>query len=284
MKKKIIFITGASSGLGESLAKYFARAGYNLLLVDKNKLLLEELSTKLSSETGQQIRPLVCNLANTQELENLIEKVKSELLSLDVLINNAAIHGPIGPLLKNDLGLWNEVIQINLLAPVALCKAFFPLISQTKGLIINLSGGGATAPRENFSAYATAKAGLVRFSETLAHEAKPYGVRVNSIAPGAMKTALLSEVVEKGAKIAGQSEYDLAKKVIKEGGADMNQVAELINFLISDKGLKITGKLISSIWDNWGNWSEHIEDLSENDVYTLRRIVGRDRGFDWGDI
>ena len=64
----------------------------------------------------------------------------------------------------------------------------------------------------------------------------------------------------------------------------MSRVAELINFLISEKGSSISGKIISTIWDNWKDWPTHSEELSKSDAYTLRRIIGSERGFDWGDI
>ena len=284
MNDRYILITGASKGLGESLAQHLAHSGFDLCLVARNGILLRKLSTKLSSETGREIIPLVCDLSDPEAVKNLISKIKKNLPSLETLINNAAIHGPIGPLWGNDWSLWQEVIQVNLLAPVALCHALVPMIKKSKGSIVNLSGGGATRPRANFSAYATAKAGLVRFSETLADEVKAFGVRVNCIAPGAMKTSLLSDVIEKGANIAGRREYDFAEKVFSEGGADMSRVADLVHFLISDKGSRITGKLISVVWDDWGKWPEHLDELGNSDAYTLRRIAGRDRGFDWGDV
>ena len=63
----------------------------------------------------------------------------------------------------------------------------------------------------------------------------------------------------------------------------MNRVADLVFFLISEQGSKVTGKLISAVWDDWKMWSQHLDELNFSDVYTLRRITGRDRGFDWGD-
>jgi predicted dehydrogenase len=146
------------------------------------------------------------------------------------------------------------------------------------GSIINISGGGATSPRENFSSYATSKAAIVRFSETLAMETRGDGIRVNCIAPGAMKTSMLEEVIKKGNKVAGEKEYEIARKIIVEGGASMERVAELALFLASDESNGITGKLISAVWDNWKQWPEHLKELNESDVYTIRRIAGRDRG------
>jgi hypothetical protein len=90
-------------------------------------------------------------------------------------------------------------------------------------------------------------------------------------------------VLKKGADVAGEREFAIASKIFSEGGACMDRVAELAKFLASDKSRGITGKLISAVWDDWENWSDHIEELSSSDAYTLRRISGRDRGFKWGD-
>lgn len=283
MSEKFVLITGASKGLGKLLAQYLAHLGYNLCLISRNEVLLRKLTAKLSSETGRQVIPIVCDLSDQKAVEKLIPSVKSSVPSLETLINNAAIHGPIGKVWENNWKLWQEVIQVNLLAPVFLCRACIPLMQETGGSIINISGGGATSPRPNFSAYATAKAGLVRFSETLAAEVNHFGIRVNCISPGPMKTALLSEVVEQGENASGQKEFDLAEEVLKNGGTDMNRVADLIFFLISEQGSKVTGKLISAVWDDWKMWQQHLDELNFSDVYTLRRITGRDRGFDWGD-
>jgi len=283
MSEKFILITGASKGLGKFLAQYLAHLGYNLCLISKNEDLLYKLSAKISSETDRQVIPIVCDLSDKKAVEKLIPSLKSSVHSLETLINNAAIHGPIGAVWENNWELWQEVIQVNLIAPVFLCRACVPLMQKTGGSIINISGGGATSPRPHFSAYATAKAGLVRFSETLAAEVNNFGIRVNCIAPGPMKTDLLSQIVEQGKNSSGQKEFDLAEEVLKKGGTDMNLVADLVFFLISKHGSKVTGKLISAVWDDWKMWPKYSDELNFSDVYTLRRITGRDRGFDWGD-
>ena len=158
--------------------------------------------------------------------------------SLETLINNAAIHGPIGSLWKNDWSLWTEVIQVNLLAPVALCHALVPLIKETKGSIINLSGGGATGPRANFSAYATAKAGLVRFSETLAEEVKSYDVRVNCIAPGPIRTDLLRGITDT------QIEKITSQQIIPKQ-FQKSDVCDLVELLIDKKASSLSGQVLN---------------------------------------
>ena len=277
-------ITGATRGLGESLVRAFWEAGASLALVARRKDRLVQLVTNLGKQSGQKAIAVAADLANPGAVDKIVGSVKSEFSRLDVLINNAAIQGPIGTLWENDWDKWLETIQVNLLSPIALCRAVAPwMIEQGGGSIINLSGGGATGPRANFTAYATAKTGIVRFSETLAEELRPHNVRVNCIAPGSMNTEMLAEIVNRGATAAGEKEHVQALKVQHDGSASMQRVAQLCIFLASQAGSRITGKLISAAWDPWASLSEHLDDLAGSDIYTLRRILPKDRGKSWGN-
>jgi NAD(P)-dependent dehydrogenase (short-subunit alcohol dehydrogenase family) len=277
---KTCLITGASKGLGAVLAHRFWIAGYSLRLVARDPDALEAVKHSLPIREGQTCIVHVCDLSKQESLMSLAAAFQC----LDVLVNNAALHGPIGPLWENDFSEWLTALQVDLIAPVALCHAIVPIMKASGGgSIINLSGGGATGPRPNFTAYGTAKAALARFTETLAEETRELGIRVNCIAPGAMKTAMLGEVLEKGASASGEREYAIASKVFAEGGASMERVADLALFLASDASNGITGKLISAVWDKWEEWPQHLDELNNGDLYTLRRIAGRDRGMNWGD-
>lgn len=280
---RFALITGGSKGLGAHLVRRFWLEGNSLVVVARNYVDIHSVLDELPKRSGQSATPLVCDLADAAKVAALIDAIKATIPHLDVLVNNAAIQGPIGPLCENDPLAWRQTLQVNLLAPVALCQGLIPRMKRPSGAsIINLSGGGATGPRANFSAYAAAKAGLVRFSETIAEELKGAGIRVNCIAPGAMKTAMLKEVLAKS-DAAGSREASLASEVFEKGGASMDRVADLALFLASDASKGISGKLISAVWDNWKEWPKHLDELSQSDVYTLRRIAGRDRGFVWGD-
>jgi len=284
MNSKVALITGASRGLGKVLTERFWNASYSLYLIARSHEELQKVTSSLPSKPGQDCTIYSCDLSIPEAIEGLKLNLDTKLSRLDVLINNAAVHGPIGQVWMNNLTDWQKTIQVNLLAPVTLCQMAVPFMEKTAGgSIINLSGGGATGPRPNFSAYATAKAGLVRFSETLAEETRGLGIRVNCIAPGAMETALLGEILEKGAQLCGDREFNLANQVFAEGGASMDRVANLALFLASENSKGITGKLISAVWDRWEDWPLYLDELNKTDAYTLRRIVGRDRGINWGD-
>lgn len=281
--RRFSLITGGSKGLGAHLVRRFWLDGYSLVVVARNVADIRSVLDQLP-ERGEQIAiPIECDLADGAQVDALVDSVQASIPYLNVLLNNAAIQGPIGPLVGNDLAAWKQALQVNLLAPVTLCRGMIPLMKRLGGgSIINLSGGGATGPRVNFSAYASAKAGLVRFSETIAEELKSDGIRVNCISPGAMKTAMLKEILAK-AETAGGREVSLAREVFENGGASMDRVADLALFLGSDVSNGISGKLVSVVWDNWEEWVNHLNIISNSDLYTLRRIVGRDRGLVWGD-
>ena len=134
------------------------------------------------------------------------------------------------------------------------------------------------------SIYAASKAAAVRFIETLALEYRDSGVSFNSVAPGMLKTKLLDQMLDAGPDRVGANLFtkSLAKA---EGSIDTSsQAIKLIDFLASENSVGITGKLISAEWDNWIKWPNQLEEIADSDVYTLRRITGRDRGQEWGDI
>ena len=284
MTAKYAVITGASRGLGRHLAHRFWSAGFSLGLVGRDSETLQQAVSDLAPAPGQVCDIFESDLADPDSASDLSAKICAGRLEINVVVNNAAIHGPIGPLEQTDLAEWEQVVRVNLLSPVALCKGLIPRMAGARdACILNLSGGGATGPRPNFSAYASAKAALVRFSETLSEEVKGQGITVNCIAPGAMKTAMLGEVLSRGVDRAGDREFAIAAKVFEDGGASMDKVADLALFLSSPAARQITGKLVSAVWDRWEAWPDHVQELVGSDLYTLRRIAGRDRGCRWGD-
>jgi len=282
MRGRYCLITGSTRGLGEVLTRAFWESGAHLLLVARTAEDLERQVASLVPRPGQVALQLAADLEKPDIPQRVIEWARSRLPRLDVLINNAAVQGPIGTLWNNDWHSWLAALQVDLIAPVALCHAVAPwMIESGGGSIINLSGGGASGPRPHFSAYATAKAGLVRFSETLAMELRAHNVSVNCVAPGALDTAMLDEIIRAGADVSTPSEYNQALEVRRKGGASLRNVADLCLFLGSEAARGITGKLISAVWDPWPSLLQHSADLAGSDIYTLRRITPRDRGLTW---
>jgi NAD(P)-dependent dehydrogenase (short-subunit alcohol dehydrogenase family) len=292
---KTCLVTGASRGLGRSIARRFWEEGASLVVAVRDPSSVESLVSDLGRGQGQgqgqgQGDDQSCvavrlDLQDLQSARSLIDRtVAMGVPRIDVLVNNAAVQGPIGRTWELSTQAWADAITADLVAPAAICSAAVALMAKRGGgRIINLSGGGATGPRQNFSAYATAKAALVRFSETLAEEAKPLGVAVNCVAPGPMGTDMLTTVQQAGVEAAGEREIAAARKALAAGDKTLLAAVELVVFLASSASQGVTGKLISALWDNWQDFADHLGELDASDVYTLRRITGRDRGIAWCD-
>jgi NAD(P)-dependent dehydrogenase (short-subunit alcohol dehydrogenase family) len=216
-------------------------------------------------------------------VEALVAHALERFSRVDVLVNNAGVYGPKGQIDDVVWDEWEHAIRVNLLGSVLCCRAVLPHFrANGYGKIVQLSGGGATSPLPRLSAYAASKAAVVRFAETLAEEVRGTGIDVNAIAPGALNTRLLDEVLAAGPERVGDAFYERALEQQAAGGTPLELPARLALFLASAESDGITGKLISAPWDPWEAFPSHAEDLRGTDVYTLRRIVPADRGLSWG--
>jgi NAD(P)-dependent dehydrogenase (short-subunit alcohol dehydrogenase family) len=283
---KVAIITGANQGFGLEISRKYVNAGASIVMCARNGELLTRAQKELTIGLAprQVIETIPADVSDIQSVEQLLKTTLRRFGRIDILVNNAGIYGPMGPIEEIDWAQWIKAIEINLFGSILMCRAVLPAMKeQRKGKIIQLSGGGATNPMPNISAYAVSKAAIVRFAETLAEEVREFNIDVNAIAPGALNSRMLDEVLAAGPEKVGQAFFDKSIKQKESGGTGFDQGAELAVFLASDASNGITGKLISAMWDKWEHWSEHIDELRTSDVYTLRRIVGRDRGLSWGD-
>jgi len=278
-------ITGANQGLGRAIAKTFAEGGANLLLVARGEDLLREAEAEIKAlalAPAQRIVSMRGDVSKPESCDAVVMRALDEFGDLTILVNNAGIYGPKGPIETVDWKAWVEAIEINLFGTVLMCRAVIPVFKRRGyGKIVNLSGGGATAPLPFLSAYAASKAAVVRLTETFAEELKDVNVDVNAIAPGALNTRLLDEILEAGPEKVGQTFYERSLKQRDEGGAPLEKGAALALFLASAVSDGITGRLLSAVWDDWAGLPERREETAKSDVYTLRRIVPKDRGLDW---
>ena len=283
---RIAIITGANQGLGREISKSYVTAGANVMLCARNYDLLEKVELELKPLLGENQKIFIkkCDVTNVNEVNALVDDTFDKLGGCQILVNNAGIYGPKGAIEDQVWDEWKKTIEINVYGSVLMCSALIPhLKKQNYGKIIQLSGGGATKPLPNFSVYAVSKAAIVRFTETLAEEVRSFGIDVNSIAPGALNTKMLQEVLDSGPEKVGKDFYENALNQKNNGGTPLKLGADLAVFLASSASDGITGKLISAPWDKWMDWPKHLNELGISDVYSLRLIVGRDRGFDWGD-
>jgi len=278
-------VTGANQGLGLEIARQFLDAGANVALCARDGVKLAEAADELRrcAADGQLVFAQSCDVSVPDEVERFVRASRDALGSIQALVNNAGVYGPKGPSESVDWDEWTRAIEINLHGVFLPCRALIPHFrEQGKGKIVNLSGGGATSPLPRLSAYAASKVAVVRLTETLAEELRADRIDVNAVAPGALNTRLLDEVLEAGPELVGESFYARAVEQKETGGVPLERGAQLCVYLASTASDGITGKLLSAKWDPWATLEERLGEIGTSDIYTLRRIVPKDRGLDWG--
>ena len=286
LQDRVALVTGASRGLGLEIAHHYLAAGAALAVCARTRSSIDAASASLRAMHGAEspLLAVAADVSRPEDVARLISETIERFGRIDILVNNAGVQGPLGPLETIDGLAWASALEINLLGSVFLAQAVIPFMKRRGyGKIIQLSGGGATRPMPGMSAYAASKAAVVRLAETLAQELAGTGIDVNALAPGALNTDMLDEVLAAGPSKIGAARYLEAQRQKASGGASLQEAAALAVFLASAQSDGISGRLISAVWDNWRNLPAHKSELEGTDVYTLRRITALERGFDWGD-
>lgn len=278
---KNIIITGGSGGIGRVIAGHFLNLGGTVLIVGLSHAVSRDVWKNIL-KSSPRVFIITADVSRVAGIVKIKKFIKSKFGgAVDILVNAAGIFGAIGKLEDTDPDLWMKAFEVNVLGTMRMCRLVLPFMkAQKNGRIINFSGGGE-GPFPNFTAYSASKGAVVRFTESLAAEVADSGITVNAIAPGAVNSNLLGEVLVAGPKKVGREFYEKSLKQKKEGGADPQKAAELIAFLASPDARRLNGKIWSAIWDNWRNALSHLDDIMKTDVYTMRRIKPRDRGYDW---
>lgn len=253
---KTAIITGASRGIGLTLARAFLDAGCAVMLAARDPARLRR-AEESCARPGGRLSSTVCDVSDPAQVGALAEATVARFGTVDILINNAAILGPVGAAWETSAERWSEALRVNVLGPYLCCRAVLPImVAKRRGKIINVAGRGAAAPWPRFSAYGVSKTAVVRFTETLAEEARPHNVQVNVMAPGANDTGMFRE--------AARHEPDMWDDLPQ----DASGPSRLALFLASEASDHITGRFIH-VNQNWSEWTP--ADVA-GDRFTLRRI------------
>ncbi|MEM7182235.1 MAG: SDR family oxidoreductase [Spirochaetota bacterium] len=285
---KVVLITGATGGLGQELTAQFLQQGYRVFLVARNADKLQALQKQYAQNYVDKVAIAVADFSklSSSMVEGVFTACVEKWQAPDILVNNAGITGGVGKSYELSFHEYTDAFQVNLFAAIELCRVCVPaMVAKGHGKIIQISGGGATGPRENFSPYALSKTALVRYTENLSRELDELrpGVQidVNAIAPGAMKTAMTEEILQMGKDTVGEKEFSGLSKKLQTAPTPPAVAAELCLFLASSASDGISGRLLSAVWDKWQDLPKVLDELRTSDIYTLRRVIGKDRGKEW---
>ena len=243
LKGKVAIVTGAGRGLGKASSLEMAKEGAFLVILSRTPSELRETAKAVKS-LGRDVISMKADVSEPKDIEKVVDKTIEQFGKIDILMNNAAIIGPVSPIFMVDKKDWNEVMNINLRGPYLFSKAAAPyMIKQGRGKIINVTSGLGEIVMPFLGAYSVTKAGLIHLTKIMSEELEGYSIQVNGLDPGVMDTRMQEKIRNFGPEILGDEIYHEFLS-LKERGVlkPPEKVAKLAVFLASDESDSITGE------------------------------------------
>ena len=190
-KNRTAVVTGGAQGFGLDVAKRFLESGAKVFIWDIDEKLLKSAVDEVKNPN---LFYSVVDISNYQDVEKNVVEITSKS-NIDILINNAGITGPTGPLWEYDVDMWNKIVQINLMGTFNCCRAIVPnMIKNNYGRIVNVASVAGKDGNANASAYSSGKAGAIGLTKALGKELADKDIAVNAVTPAGAKTRILDQM------------------------------------------------------------------------------------------
>lgn len=234
---RVAIITGASKGIGASIAQTFASNGAKVVVSSRKQAAVDEVVAEIEAAGGEALA-VAAHVGDTQALENLVKLAIEHYGRIDILVNNAATNPVFGPL-EDSVDAMDKIMQINVKAPLELAKFALPYLkAQSNSAIINISSVEAFIATEGLGCYSVSKAALNMLTKSMAKEWGKYGIRANAICPGLIKTKFSEALWSNEAML----KYYLKQTPLGRIG-EPQEIANLALFLASDASTYSTGAM-----------------------------------------
>lgn len=233
MTNKIAVVTGAARGIGLATTKLFLEHSWRVAMIDRDEVELQKASAELPGTL-----PVFCDVSIPTMVEEMVSKVQLAFGRIDALVNNAGVAF-FKPLEKTDFECWRTIMATNLDGVFLCTQAAIPALKASKGAVVNIASISAVRASTLRVAYGTSKAAVVHLTKQLAVELGDYGVRVNCVSPGPVKTKLAAAVHSPEIIKAYYDGIPLNRSATEQ------DIAETVVFLCSEKASYITGQIIA---------------------------------------
>ena len=245
--KKVALITGAGSGFGRATSLRFAKEGASIIALDINAKSNEETINMIKNEIGGKGLAIKCDISKITEIKSVVKRVYEEFPRLDILINNAGVGGPIGPLHSISEKAWDGLMNINLRGTWLMTREFVKkmkkqeIIGEMRGKIINVSSLAGKLPTPPLGVYSISKAGIIAMTQILAQELGRHKITVNAVCPGFHVTGIYLN----DPNLVKQASEMWAGKICLERIGTADDVARVLFFLASDDSNYMTGQSLN---------------------------------------
>lgn len=240
MRKRVVLVTGAASGIGKAVAETLAQTGYDVIVTDINSDAGAEVATNIGGHF------IAADLARQSDCRRLTDKVLDRFGRVDILVNNAGFQH-VAPIDEFPEDVWNRMMSVMLTAPFLLTKYVWPAMkAQGWGRIVNMGSIHSVRASPFKVGYVTAKHGLLGLTRTAAHEGGEHGITVNAILPAYTRTPLVENQIAEQAHTHGLDKAEVVEKVMLARAAikrlvEPDEVAALVAYLCSDAAGAVTG-------------------------------------------
>lgn len=266
-RSHVALITGGGRGLGRAFAEGLAAEGAAVVVVSRSGDQLAETVERITRRGGRALA-YVADVTAPGAAQRAIAEVEATFGPLELLVNNAGIAGPLGPLWESDGDAWWSAMEVNLRAPLEWSRAALAgMAARRRGRIINVASGAGTMTIPYFSAYVTSKTALIRASELLAAEVAEYGISVFSIEPGTVRTALAEQALQ---SMEGKRWLPWFKRIFDEGrDVTPERGVQLVCVLASGRADELSGRFLT-IADDIEALIARADTVRRDDLHTLR--------------
>lgn len=262
---QVAAVTGGGRGIGRAIAATLSAAGAITAVLARSTSEINE-TARMIEQAGGRARPFVADVTDAPAVHKAFQEIERSLGPVTLLVNNAAIPGPIGPFWETDPEQWWRTLDVNLRGAILCSRSVLPgMISRCKGRIINIAS--SALPIAYFSSYATSKAALVRFTETLAGEVKPHGVSMFAVGPGTVRTSMAEHSLRSH---DGQKWLPWFKRIFDQGlDVSAERPSRLVLELASGRADSLSGRFLS-ISDDLDSLLRNFKQIEERNLYSLR--------------